>query len=269
MSLLRATLSDVGPFRNLVTLLGECVQDALFTFTEDGLFVQVCGGFYLASLLGLSHHVQAMDNCHISLVQHIMPPSAFEEYRCSRPANLGIRIPAFVNTLKFGGVGDTLELNCDEDADTLSVTMRREGRSADLQLYLMNIAWDMLEIPPVKYECHAYLPCDEVSGIITHMQQSGDTLTVSFSPGQVTFSSKGDTHQGAITVNPERMLCEVEVLAQDFQTRLLGWLKHAAKIGDEVQMLMKDGCPLEFRVNARVGGKFIFFLAPKIRDEEL
>ena len=55
--------------------------------------------------------VQSMDSSHVALVALMFRESAFSEFKCDRPASLGMNIDSLAKVFKMCGPNDSLKLN--------------------------------------------------------------------------------------------------------------------------------------------------------------
>merc|ERR1712216_746554 len=66
------------------------------------------------------NQVQSMDSSHVALVALMFRESAFSEFKCDRPASLGMNIDSLAKVFKMCGPNDSLKLKWQNDADHVS-----------------------------------------------------------------------------------------------------------------------------------------------------
>merc|ERR1711941_31921 len=138
--------------------------------------------------------VQSMDSSHVALVSLLLRECAFSDFKCDRPASLGMNVESLSKVFKICGPQDSLKLKWQNDADTLNFQCEssEDDRIADFDLKLMQIESEHMEIPEQQYKVVARLPSGEFQKICRDLKEFGETMQMSASKEGIKFSVAGD-----------------------------------------------------------------------------
>merc|ERR1712187_959526 len=99
---LEAQLQQAVLLKKVVDAMKDLCKDINFDCSEKGL------------------QVQSMDSSHVALVSLMLRESAFAEYKCDRPASLGMNVDSVSKIFKMCGPNDSLKLKYENDAASLN-----------------------------------------------------------------------------------------------------------------------------------------------------
>merc|ERR1712066_883329 len=139
-----------------------------------------------------------------ALVSLMLRESAFSEFKCDRPASLGMNVDSLGKILKMCGPSDSLKMKWQQDADIVSFQCESgdEDRISDFDLKLMQIESEHMEIPEQHYKVIAKLPSAEFQKICRDLKEFGETMQVKASKDGITFSVQGDMGTGNVMLKP-------------------------------------------------------------------
>jgi len=257
---LEAQLQQAVLLKKVVDAMKDLCKDVNFDCSEKGL------------------QVQSMDSSHVALVSLLLRESAFSEFKCDRPASLGMNVDSLGKILKMCGPSDSLKLRWATDADVVSFQCEsgEDDRIADFELKLMQIESEHMEIPEQHYKVVAKLPSAEFQKICRDLKEFGETMQVKASKEGITFSVQGDMGAGNVMLKPreaekpeEKVTLTVhEPVAATFALRYLVNFAKAAPLCGTVELGLGPDAPLLVRYNLENAdnGHMQFYLAPKIDE---
>jgi proliferating cell nuclear antigen len=257
---LEAQLQQASLLKKVVDAMKDLCKDVNFDASEKGL------------------QVQSMDSSHVALVSLLLRESAFSDFKCDRPASLGMNVDSLSKILKMCGPNDSLKLRCATDADVVSFQCEsgEDDRIADFELKLMQIESEHMEIPEQQYKVVAKLPSAEFQKICRDLKEFGETMQVKASKEGITFSVQGDMGAGNVMLKPREAekpedkvtLTVHEPVTATFALRYLVNFAKAAPLCGTVELGLGPDAPLLVRYNLENAdnGHMQFYLAPKIDE---
>merc|ERR1719288_720800 len=222
--------------------------------------------------------VQSMDSSHVALVSLLLRESAFAEFRCERPASLGMNVDSLAKILKMCDTSDSLKLRWRGDADTVNFQCEsgEEDRIADFDLKLMQIESEHMEIPEQHYKVSAKLPSSEFQKICKDLKEFGETMQVKATKDGITFSVHGEMGAGNVMLKPREAekpedkvtLTVHEPVTATFALRYLVNFAKAAPLCGTVELGLGPDAPLlvKYDLDKADNGHLQFYLAPKIDE---
>merc|ERR1712050_128764 len=222
--------------------------------------------------------VQSMDSSHVALVSLLLRESAFAEFKCERPASLGMNVDSLAKILKMCSPNDSLKVRWQSGADNVNFQCEggEDDRIADFDLKLMQIESEHMEIPEQHYKVVAKLPSGEFQKICRDLKEFGETMQVNASKDGIKFSVSGDVGAGSVVLKPresdkpeEKVTLTVhEPVSATFALRYLVTFAKAAPLCGTVELGLGPDAPLLVKYNLETGdnGYMQFYLAPKIDE---
>lgn len=86
-----------------------------------------------------------------------------------------------------------------------------QDRISNFELKLMDIDSEHLDVPDTRFTCTVSMPSNEFQKICRDLYAIGDTIKISASKGELTFSVDGDIGKGAVTCRSSSAVDEDEV----------------------------------------------------------
>jgi len=223
--------------------------------------------------------LQAMDNCHVSLVQLLLRADGFEKYRCDRNLAIGIPMASFSKFLAFGGKDDVITLKAEDSGDNLEMLFESQNGEevSNHVLKLMDIDCDQLGIPDQEYSCTIKMPSEKFSRICRDLKQLSDCVVITCTKDGIQFSAKGDMGSSTIKLSQKMNVDDVdEQVSVDikdpvqltFAIKYLNLFTKATPLSKTVTLSMSNDVPLVVEYPIEEMGHIKYFLAPKIDDEE-
>eukprot|EP00359_Climacostomum_virens_P004744 CAMPEP_0204908362 /NCGR_PEP_ID=MMETSP1397-20131031/7322_1 /ASSEMBLY_ACC=CAM_ASM_000891 /TAXON_ID=49980 /ORGANISM="Climacostomum Climacostomum virens, Strain Stock W-24" /LENGTH=209 /DNA_ID=CAMNT_0052077847 /DNA_START=35 /DNA_END=661 /DNA_ORIENTATION=- len=167
--------------KKIIEAIKEVVTDVNFQVTHEGL------------------HMQAMDSSHVALVSLILRSSEFAEYRCDRPQTLGISIGSLAKILKLAGNDDAISLKAEDEASVLTLIFEAsESRMSEFSLNLLMFDSEHLGVPSQDYPAVVDFSSSEFARICRELLTITDTLEITVSKDNITFSVDGDIGTGSV-----------------------------------------------------------------------
>mmetsp|Transcript_3351 Transcript_3351/g.7005 ORF Transcript_3351/g.7005 Transcript_3351/m.7005 type:complete len:264 (-) Transcript_3351:98-889(-) len=256
-----ARLKEGIQFKNIIDAIKDLVTDCNVELSEEEMAIQ------------------SMDSAHVALVGVQLSASAFEQYRCDVPNQLGINTANMAKILKMMNKDDALSLKSEDQADSLTMMFESDGNGtiADFDLKLMDIDTEQMQIPDTPYKCNIKMPSSEFQRIVRDLQVLGDTCTISCTKEGIRFSVSGDIGTGNILTRAdassekeaEHVVIDMEEPVElNFALRYLNFFTKATALSDSVVIAMSPDVPIVVEYGISECGYVKYFLAPKIEEDE-
>ena len=252
-----ARLSQAGYLKRIVDAIKELVNDVSFDVRAEGI------------------SLQAMDASHVALVTFFLRAECFDDFRCSRTANLGISIGSLSKVMKCADNDDVVTLRAENEASQLSFIFegKKDDKISEFNLNLLQLDTEGLNIPEQEYSAIITLSSGEFARICRDFTQFSDTINIDVQKDRIRFSVSGDAGEGAVTLKHRedrggsRTILEVvENVNASFALRYLNLFCKAAGLGETVALSLSKDLPLVVHFQFDIG-EIKYYLAPKINDE--
>jgi proliferating cell nuclear antigen len=257
---LEALLQQSMLLKKVVDAMKDLCKDVNFDCSEKGI------------------QVQSMDSSHVALVALMLRESAFSEFKCDRPASLGMNVEALTKVLKMCGPNDSLKLKWQNESDQISFQCEsaEDDRIADFEMKLMEIESEHMEIPEQTYKVIVRMPSSEFQKICRDLKEFGETMQVQASKEGIRFSVNGDIGSGNVMLKPREAekpedkvsLTVHETVTATFALRYLANFSKAAPLCGSVELCIGADAPLsvKYELEKSENGFLQFYLAPKVDE---
>lgn len=229
------------------------------------------------SATGIS--LQAMDNCHVSLVSLSLRSDGFDKFRCDRNLSMGMNLASVTKILRCAANDDIITIKAQDDADSVTFVFEapNQEKVSDYEMKLMNIDTEHLGIPETDYSVVVKMPSGEFQRICRDLSQIGDSVQITCAKDGVRFSVSGDLGTGNVKLSQtanvdkeeEAVIIEMqEAVSLTFALRYLNSFTKATPLSSQVQLSMSADVPLVVEYKIEDMGYVRYYLAPKIEDSE-
>lgn len=234
-------------------------------------------GTWDCSATGIS--LQAMDNCHVSLVSLSLRSDGFDKFRCDRNLSMGMNLASVTKILRCAANDDIITIKAQDDADSVTFVFEapNQEKVSDYEMKLMNIDTEHLGIPETDYSVVVKMPSGEFQRICRDLSQIGDSVQITCAKDGVRFSVSGDLGTGNVKLSQtanvdkeeEAVIIEMqEAVSLTFALRYLNSFTKATPLSAQVQLSMSADVPLVVEYKIEDMGYVRYYLAPKIEDSE-
>lgn len=259
-----AKLGSAALLKKIIDSIRDLVSDAPFDCSENALCLQ------------------AMDSSHVALVSLKLEVGLFETYRCDRTINLGISLANMAKALKCANNDDTCLIKYD-DSETDSIVFcfvdTKRDKTQEVTVKLMDIDSEHLGIPDQDYACVVKMPSSEFQKVCRDLAMFSDSLNITCTKANISFSGKGDTGGNVINYAPtasaddedkkESVSIDLrEPVNITFSIKYMNQFTKASGLCDTVKLSMSNDVPIVVEYDIEENGYLRFYLAPKIEDEE-
>ncbi|MHA1648757.1 MAG: proliferating cell nuclear antigen (pcna) [Candidatus Helarchaeota archaeon] len=251
----KASLESAGSFIKII--------DALATIIDTGTFK--------ASKEGLS--MRAIDPTHVAMVDLEMPSTAFTDYKCDREIPIRVNLIDLNRFMKRGSASDQLELLLDEERNKFKVKFKKGKSTRTFSLSLITEG-DEEEVPTPSIDFNAKfsLNTDELQRAIKDAQIVGEYITFSVSEESFILEASGDS--GDVTIELEDFIEKPVLKGKESAIYSLEFLADIIKAGSVagiVNIEFSSEMPVKFEFpldSNNEMGKIVYFLAPRVEEEE-
>lgn len=254
----------------------KIIQGGLLKKVTDALKDIINEASWDCTSVGIS--LQAMDTCHVSLVQLLLRADGFEKYRCDRILAMGIHMQHFAKFLSCSSKDDIITLKAEDKGDSLEMLFESPNgeKVSNYELKLMDIDCEQLGIPDQEYSCTIKMPSEEFARICRDLKLINDCVVITCTKDGVQFSAKGDIGSGTIrlaqNLNVDNESEQVSIEMNDpvqlvFAVKYLVLFTKATPLSSTVTLSMSNDVPLVVEYQIEDMGHIKYFLAPKIDDD--
>ncbi|MFX1294514.1 MAG: proliferating cell nuclear antigen (pcna) [Promethearchaeota archaeon] len=248
----KAFLDSAGSFIKII--------DALATIIDTGTFK--------VSKAGLS--MRAIDLTHVAMVNLEMPREAFTDYNCDQTLLIRVNLIDLNRFMKRGTATDTLELSLDKQYNKLKIKFKKGKSTRTFSLSLVTEGdEEEAPIPNLDFNAKFSLNTDDLQRAIKDAQIVGDYLTFSISEDLLTLEASGDS--GDVTIEVEDFTETPVIKGKQNAIYSLEFLSDIIKAGSlsgTVSVEFSSEMPIKFNFPLESDGKIIYFLAPRVEEEE-
>lgn len=232
-------------------------------------------------------YIQAMDSSRVSIFEIHLPASWFDSYQSGESEGgggegvstvIGINASLFFKVLNARDKSQIIHFHQQgESTDSLCINLTSEARdkfNLHFEIPLIDIDMEYMSIPDIDYNAEFALPSAHFSSLIHQLRIFGDCLDIECSEEHILLTAKSP-ESGKMTANIEIdelssfTINEGETLNLSFGLVQLHNICLYGKLSKEVAVYLSDSYPIKLVYGlGQEDAKFVFYLAPKIRDDD-
>lgn len=249
----KASLSDIGIFRDSISTIAELIDEGTFKIRKDGI-----------SLL-------ATDRAMVAAVDFKISSSAFEKYEIDKDIAIGLNITNLLSVLKRAGADDKLSLSLQDSK--LEVFIEGASRRRFVLPLLDLSEEDLPQIQQLEeqFSSRVVLRPSILQSGIDDAEIIADSVLIRTSNNKFVMKAEGDISQAELELEKgNEALIEIKSDSEVKSRYPLDYLKKmvkAAKIADSVSIHFGQDFPakLAFKSGDKVSLNMI--LAPRVSEE--
>jgi proliferating cell nuclear antigen PCNA len=226
--------------------------------------------------------VQAMDTSRVSIFEIHLPASWFDSYQSGATEDattvIGINASLLFKVLNARDKSQKILFHQDEEeCDKLSIDLTSETSDKfDLhfQIPLIDIDMEYMSIPEIDYNAEFALPSTHFSNLINQLKLFGDCLDIKCCEESIQLSAKS-TESGKMSVDiaidelNSFSINEGDTLDLSFGLSHLYSVCLYSKLSKEIEIYLSENYPIKLVYGlGEENAKFVFYLAPKMRDDD-
>ena len=251
--------SSPAIWRMLAAAIQTLSEDCTFDIDADGL------------------RTRSMDPSHVAMLDVKFPESAFERFGCVKPSKFTVHMDDFSKIVKRSEQKESFEVSRNGGM-ALQIKIGTGHYRREFELHLMDDELKTSPLPKLNFTTRFSMNVLAFQQILADVSVFSNHLGVSVKDGSVTFSGKGDSGKGEVSLGRAdgALLQEINVESGLPETRAVYNLEYLTKIAkavstfsDFVRFEFSNKMPLKLEftnANTRSTGPIQFYLAPKMMD---
>ena len=173
-------VADSKFLRDIVTAISILVDEATFKIEPDGL------------------KLRAMDPSRVAMIDFELPKTIFEEYVCSEPMKICMKIGELLKLLKRDGKDEAVELLLDDKTGRLQVKITGKY-NRDFTMPTMVASEEEVPTPKITFNVKAKTATHGLSQAIEDAGLVSDHVRIEADPEKLVLNAMGDLMGATIT----------------------------------------------------------------------
>ncbi len=247
----KAVIDDSKLFKDSINLIGELVNEGVFTISKEGL------------------KLIAMDPANVAMIIFQMLPSAFSQFNLQRETKVGLSIDKLKGVLRRVTGSEKLILSVEESQFNLEIIGNYKRR---FTLPLLDIEQGDIRIPNLEFTSKVELKSDALKDGVEDVSIISDSITLIAMQKSFIMKSAAESSEVVIELTPSNSeaLVNLEVSQESkskYSTEYLAKMIKASKIAETLTLNFKKDYPLKLDYVVLDKLKISFILAPRVETE--
>lgn len=255
------------------------------TFTLIFQYMKIWADFVTIHFQKELFYIQCMDAAHVSIFEARIPSTWFDEYHLvdDKETTLSVSSSIFFKILNSRDKMQIMKLQYTESEDIIHVLFENDSTTLAntknvfdkvFEIPLMELSNDMLDIKTYDYQAEISFPSSRFASIITELEFFGDTMNIQCSEESIVLHST-TPEKGKMSVHIKMddltafAIQEGEELNLSFSLRFIHNMCFYHKLAKEITLNVSSGFPMKVVYDLGDEATVLFYLAPKIGDEDL
>jgi proliferating cell nuclear antigen len=223
-------------------------------------------------------YVQCMDNSMVLIMELSIPSLWFDVYKVEQDITIGVSSHVLSKVISIRDKSQTITWNTENLSDKLSIKFHAENSKLvfdkEFEIPLIDLETELLSIPATEYPAEFTLPCSVFANMINQLKQFGETLHIECTEEHIQMISdspefgKMNTHM-PIDDLEEYAINEGQTVDNGFALRYLSNVCLYQKISKSLFIGVSGDFPMKLQFQMDENAQLVFYLAPKINDDEL
>ncbi len=232
--------------------------DSIVSLVEEGVLDIKKDGIYLC----------AMDPSQISMVNFVMPKTAFLEYNIEEDRKLGVDIAQLSSVLSRGKRGEKAELTVEEGRLVIHFSLDKRKRT--FKIPLLDISESTSRQPKIEFASHVTIAADALKEALKDAKLVSSHVKFILEPHAFMVDVKGESSDARVEFEqgtPE--VTEIKTphgAKATFPLQYVEDIMKAASASTQITINLETDRPLKLEYEIE-GAKVTYFLAPRIESE--
>jgi len=229
-------------------------------------------------------YIQSMDSARVSIFEVFIPTTWFDVYEFSLDSgiNMGINATILYKILCTRDKLQETHIHFDKDYDDkLNIEFTSENKAVFDKIFeipLMEIESELMNIPDFESKADLSISSSNFANIISQLKIFGDALDIECNEENVLLTSiSQETGKMLVKINIDDLtsyaINEDETMKMSFSLTHLNNICMYNKIAKDIEIHLTDNYPMKLvyyleENSDENGAKLVFYLAPKINDDE-
>ncbi|MHA1338560.1 MAG: proliferating cell nuclear antigen (pcna) [Promethearchaeota archaeon] len=253
------TLNDPKIVKGIFEAINAVVTETIINFDQNGI------------------SLSAIDEGRICLVLINLDKDDFDGYVCDKEHKLGLNIEDMVKILRRSS-NDIITLKYKDDSGKINIIMKnntsKKSRTFSLKLIDINESGIKPEaLMNIPYKASVSIPLVYLDESIKDADIFSETLSVILSKNEgIIFKAEGQNGEMKTELEKDDDGVEEFNIEEDGEGSFaIAYLKNILKIGsitDRLTISLNPNTPIKCQFNILSNSSFIYFLAPRVEEEE-
>ena len=228
-------------------------------------------------------YVQSMDSARVSIFEIIIPATWFDIYTVENQINLGMNSSILYKILNARDKQQSMQIEYDPDNDDkLSIHYTSPGTSElnkdncfdkHFELPLVDIETELLAIVELDYQAEISFPSTYFASIINQLKMFGDTMEIECSEEKIVlYATSIESGKMCVEIKIDDLtafsILEGEDMKLSFSLMYLHNICMYNKLAKDIELKISTNYPMRIDYDLGEGAKIVYFLAPKMSDND-
>ena len=228
-------------------------------------------------------YVQSMDSARVSIFEIIIPATWFDIYTVENQINLGMNSSILYKILNARDKQQSMQIEYDPDNDDkLSIHYTSPGTSElnkdncfdkHFELPLVDIETELLAIVELDYQAEISFPSTYFASIINQLKMFGDTMEIECSEEKIVlYATSVESGNMCVEIKIDDLtafsILEGEEMKLSFSLMYLHNICMYNKLAKDIELKISTNYPMRIDYDLGEGAKIVYFLAPKMSDND-
>jgi proliferating cell nuclear antigen len=221
--------------------------------------------------------MQGMDTSHVSIAEIRLQPDFFEGFVCTERVEIAVGTAFMYRILNSRKSNQVMQLMLNPQHAKLVISFSGDSKTTfnkEYELPLLAADHELLQIPECEYQAEFALNSANFASMVQQMQLFGDSAKVQCTDEHILWQIQS-SDAGSMKVEIEIADLDEYAIEEDehdisasFSLRYLSFICQYHKLSPKMQLCLSRNVPLKVQYTLGSGGTMIFYLAPKLGDEE-
>jgi proliferating cell nuclear antigen len=228
-------------------------------------------------------YVQSMDSARVSIFEIIIPSTWFDVYTVETQVNLGLNSAILYKILNARDKQQSMQIEYDPDNDDkLSIHYTSPDTSElnkdncfdkHFELPLVDIETELLAIVELDYQAEISFPSTYFASIINQLKMFGDTMEIECSEEKIVlYATSVESGKMCVEIKIDDLtafsILEGEEMKLSFSLMYLHNICMYNKLAKDIELKISTNYPMRIDYDLGEGAKIVYFLAPKMSDND-
>lgn len=225
-------------------------------------------------------YLQGMDKSHVCLYDIKVCSSWFSQYAFDEAVDvsaISINTATIHSVLSITQEHQTLVMHYSGDPDKLKIDfvndLQLKGEfSRFFELPLVELDMQLLEIPSVDYDAEFSVNAKKMQEITSQLSLFGETMNIYCSEEVINISATGDSGKMMINIPIDDLnefsISEGQEFKLNYSLNYVHKMCVTTKLSQEISFGISGEFPMKISYNIGEGSSVVFYLAPKVLDND-